>query len=127
MGHGAGNVEAAETAIRRAATNEQVIQFHVVDFMAALLCFQHQHEGRVLVDIDLIDWIHDHPDLQNLHRESLASPSSITNNPYPGHEILPPSFFPAPNNPQKTQPQTRDPHDKPERAQKHLPNSEHHT
>jgi hypothetical protein len=30
--------------------------------MAALLGFQHQDKGRVLVDIYLVDGVHDHPD-----------------------------------------------------------------
>src|SRR6266545_3433229 len=50
-----------------AATDEQIIEFHEVNFMAAPLRLQHQDKRCVLIDVDLIDGVHDHADFSILH------------------------------------------------------------
>ena len=54
--------KAAIAAMGGAAAHEQIVDFHEIKFMAALLGFEHQDEGGVLVDVDFFDGIHHHPD-----------------------------------------------------------------
>jgi 7,8-dihydro-6-hydroxymethylpterin-pyrophosphokinase len=50
------------------AANEKIVYLHEIEFMAALLRLEHQHEGRVFIDIDLFHGVHHNPDLQIPHR-----------------------------------------------------------
>ena len=65
--NGAGDSQWPKTAVGRAATDEEVVQFHVIDFVPAPLRFEHQDKRCVLVNIDFFNGVHDDPDLQRSH------------------------------------------------------------
>src|SRR5262245_37958916 len=51
-----------------AGTDEQVVEFHVVNFMIALLRLKQQDKSSVLVDVDFFDRVHDDPNFQYRHK-----------------------------------------------------------
>ncbi len=62
-----------------AAAQGQLVDLHEIDFVPALLRFQHQDKGRVLVDVDFVDRVHDDADFQFTHvgylvRDLIAEP-----------------------------------------------------
>ncbi len=64
---GAREIQSPITAMRSPAAQEHVVDSHEKDFMAALLRLQHQDESRVLVDVDLLDGVHDDADSETSH------------------------------------------------------------
>src|ERR1700730_15147307 len=95
----ASDAKLAETTPRHSSAYEQVFQFHVIDFMTALLQLQHQDESRVLVDVDRCNGVHNNRNPQNLHKLIRLL---IPNHPRARQEIVPSPLFTAPNNPKET-------------------------
>jgi glycerol-3-phosphate responsive antiterminator len=62
MGCPASDMNSTPTAARRPTTNEQVVEFHIVDFMIPLLRLEQQDKSRVLVDVDFLNGVHHDPD-----------------------------------------------------------------
>src|SRR5262245_35181486 len=68
MGCAASDVNSTPTPIGGAGTDEQVVEFHVINFMLTLLRLEQQHKSGVLVDVNFLDRIHDDPDFQYRHK-----------------------------------------------------------
>src|SRR5262245_43199573 len=68
MGCAASDMNSTPTPIGSSCTDEQVVEFHVANFMIALLRLEQQDKGRVLVDVYFLDGVHDDPDFQYRHK-----------------------------------------------------------
>ena len=101
------HADAAKAALRRRAADREVIKLHIGERVASLLRLKHQDEGGVLVDVDLINGVHDDPDLQGSHRFTRLG-RALSYDPGAGHQIVPSPFLPVPENAQKTHEQRRD-------------------
>ena len=51
----------AETPFSYCAADGKTIELCIIDLVASLLDFEHQDKDDVLIDVDLLDKIHNHP------------------------------------------------------------------
>src|SRR5262249_21952440 len=70
MGCAASDMNSTRTSVGGPGTDEQVVEFHVVNFMIALLRLEQQDKSRVLVDVNFFDRVHDDPNFKHLHIHS---------------------------------------------------------
>src|SRR5206468_10644581 len=70
MGCPALDVNPARTPAWGSTPDEQIVQFHVTDFMIPLLCFEQQDKSRVFVDVDFFNGVHHDPDSKRPHIRS---------------------------------------------------------
>src|SRR5262245_42274182 len=68
VGCTAHDMNSTRTPVGRAGKDEQVVEFHVVNFMIALLRLKQQDKSGVLVDVDFFDRVHYDPDFQYRHK-----------------------------------------------------------
>lgn len=97
---GARQLQSAKARVSGTAANEQVIDFHEIKFMAALLRFEHKDERRILIDVDSIDGVHHDPDSKFAHNH-LIPRLLLMNHPGARDKIMPAALFALPKHPKK--------------------------